>query len=163
MVRMDELAVGDIVKVGPKLYSKIFMFTHKLKEVEDEFVEISTASGAALVLTGGHYIPVEGSLVPAGSVRVGSLVQLGDGQSDVVTLTRMVSGSGLYNPQTLQGDIVVNGIIASTYTTAIDPLYAHAVLAPFRSMFRALGLELTFLESGGGEMFNPVLAVSIVS
>jgi Hint module len=159
---MDELSVGDSVKVGPKLYSKIFMFTHKSKEVKDEFVEISTASGATLVLTGGHYIPVEGSLVPAWSVRVGSLVRLGDGQSDEVTSTRTVSGSGLYNPQTLQGNIVVNGIIASTYTTAIDPLLAHAVLAPFRSMFSALGLKLTFLESGSVGMVGTFLDASFV-
>ncbi len=39
---------------------------------------------------------------------------------------------GLYNPQTAAGDIVVDGFVASTYTTFASPRAAHALLAPLR-------------------------------
>ena len=42
---------------------------------------------------------------------------------------------GLYNPLTLAGDIVVDGILASTYTKAVTPKMAHAALAPLRMMY----------------------------
>lgn len=58
---------------------------------------------------------------------------------------------GLYNPQTLDGRIVVNGIIASTYTTAVIPEAAHALLTPLRCLFnvcRLRDLIPGFLEKG---------------
>jgi hypothetical protein len=150
IVRIDELSVGDDVKVGPHTFSKVFMFTHRLSEVYASFIEISTLSGATIALTEGHYIHVDGSVVPAADVKIGSEVRLGSGQTDKVRSIRISRGKGLYNPQTLQGDIVVNDILASTYTTAMDPRLAHAVLLPFRSLFTALNLDVSALESGGG-------------
>jgi Hint module len=147
---MGELSVGDVVKVGPNSYSKVFMFTHKMKTGDHSFVQLSTASGASISLTAGHYIPVEGSLVAASEVAVGALVQLGNGAVDHVVNVKTVSGTGLYNPQTLQGDIVVDGVVASTYTTAVEPRLAHVILSPFRAMSDVLGVNFAFLESGGG-------------
>jgi Hint module len=126
------------------------MFTHRLSEVYAKFIEIKTLSGATISLSEGHYIHVDGSVVPAAQVKIGSEVRLGSGHTDKVRSVRTVGGKGLYNPQTLQGDIVVNGILASTYTTAMDPRLAHAALFPFRSMFSALNFEVSALESGGG-------------
>ena len=36
--------------------------------------------------------------------------------------------TGLYNPHTMTGDIVVDGIQTSTYTAAIAPTLAHLAL-----------------------------------
>lgn len=43
---------------------------------------------------------------------------------------------GLYNPQTKHGSIIVNNILAGTYTTAVAPGLVHAVLAPLRAFSR---------------------------
>lgn len=37
----------------------------------------------------------------------------------IISVDRVMK-QGLNNPQTLKGDIVVDGIIASTFTTAVD-------------------------------------------
>jgi desert hedgehog len=128
------------------------MFTHKIENEEYKFIKITTASGASITLTGGHYIPVDGNLVTASEVTVGSDIQLGSGTLDKVVSVTFVRGIGLYNPQTLQGDIVVNGVVASTYTSGVEPTFAHAILSPFRHMFNMLGVEFTFLENGGGPL-----------
>jgi hypothetical protein len=63
----------------------------------------------------------------------------------------LVRGVGLYNPQTLHGDIVVDGVRASTYTEAVDPVFAHAVLAPVRAVYRWFGVEVGGMDGGGGK------------
>lgn len=35
------------------------------------------------------------------------------------------SGLRLYNPQTMNGELVASGILASTYGKAVDPVFAH--------------------------------------
>jgi hypothetical protein len=150
VITIDQLAIGDMVKVGPRMFSKVFMFTHKMAGGAHDFVQLTTSSGATISVTSGHYMPIDGSLVAASNVAVGDVLQLGDGTLDEVASVAVVQGSGLYNPQTLHGDIVVNGVVASTYTTAVAPSFAHAVLAPFRTLSAVLGIDFTFLESGGG-------------
>lgn len=151
VVRMDALAIGDSVKVGPNQFSKVFIFTHKMADVSVDFVVIRTASGAALTLTNGHYIYANDALVAAGTVLVGDELMLGNGQRSSVTSVSHAAGRGLYNPQTLNGDIVVNGVVASTYTTSVNPGFAHVLLAPLRAL-SLFGLRYSGFESGGGDL-----------
>lgn len=51
--------------------------------------------------------------------------------SRIVRIDTVVS-RGLFNPQTLDGRLVVNNVAASTYTTAVDPQVAALLLFPFR-------------------------------
>jgi Hint module/Copper type II ascorbate-dependent monooxygenase, C-terminal domain len=154
--RMDKLEVGDRVLVGDGTFSHVFMFTHKVgDEVCREFVRITTDSGNTIVATNGHYIPTVGKgLSAAGSVCVGDrlLVSASGGglTSATVTYTERVTRNGLYNPQTARGDIVVDGIVASTYTTAVEPRLAHAILTPLRALYRWFGMYSSGLESGSG-------------
>lgn len=154
-VLMQDLKVGDVVKVGPRQFSPVFMFTHKLSGIEEEFVVLETESGAALPLTKGHYVYADGSMVPGSAVRVGASVVLGTGASDVVAAVSTVRLTGLFNPQTIHGDIVVNGVLASTYTTAVSPTYAHALLSPLRYMFSRLGFSSDAFDRGA----EPVVAL----
>lgn len=133
---MGKLSVGDYVKVANGLYSPVFMFTHKVTDGWFDFVQISTASGQVIRLTANHYIYVDGLLQAAGSVTPGARVQLGGGSSDRVVTVDRVKGEGLFNPQTLHGDIIVNNLRVSTYTTAIRPELAHMLLQPLRVLFR---------------------------
>jgi hypothetical protein len=150
-LRMDELRVGHRVRVAKDTFSDVFLFTHKLERATAGFVFILTASGHSLSLTPGHYIYANGAtLVPAASVQVGDELTLASGAlSPVVSISEVVH-AGVYNPQTLHGDIVIDGIVASTYTTAVSPMVGHASLSPLRALYSALGLTAG-LPNGGAD------------
>eukprot|EP00172_Hildenbrandia_rubra_P001346 Plantae.Rhodophyta-Hildenbrandia_rubra.ctg1884.p1 GENE.Plantae.Rhodophyta-Hildenbrandia_rubra.ctg1884~~Plantae.Rhodophyta-Hildenbrandia_rubra.ctg1884.p1 ORF type:complete len:172 (-),score=34.08 Plantae.Rhodophyta-Hildenbrandia_rubra.ctg1884:3627-4142(-) len=144
---MENVNVGDWVLVGEKVsqggdvedvYSPVFMFTHRQKDTLHEFVRISTQAGQVISLTSGHYLYVDGRLAAARTVKEGSIVQVRNGKSTRVLKVDRHTARGLYNPQTLHGDIIVNGVRASTYTTTVNPSFAHGILAPFRSLYRLL-------------------------
>lgn len=150
-VAMSQLATGDIVAVGSGETSDVFMFTHKLSRTRARFLTLRTASAHAVTLTHGHFIYINGALAPASSAVIGDALTLASGAaSRIVAISESVE-EGLYNPQTLSGDIVVDGVRVSTYTIAVAPALAHAVLAPFR-LFSRWGFAFTSLESGGGRL-----------
>lgn len=142
--RMEDIAVGDVVKVGTNEFSRVFMFTHRTAAVRSGFILLETGGGDKLSLTSGHYLYVNGVLAAARTVSVGDMLVKGDGSGAVVRKVSRYEGEGLYNPQTVHGNLVVNGVLSSTYTTAVEPAFAHALLAPFRR----LGLGWAFLENG---------------
>jgi uncharacterized protein YjbI with pentapeptide repeats len=147
--RMDQLAVGERVLSAPGVYSDVYMFAHHLPSAEALFLSLDTAAGVSLSLTSGHYIylshradtsPV---LAPASSaIPHVSRVLLANGSTALVTGARFSRSTGVYNPQTVHGDIVVNGVVASTYTTAVAPAVAHGLLAPLRTLYRVLVLPV---------------------
>ena len=90
---------------------------------------------------------VNGVLAPARSVRAGDNVTLASGRRARVISVGRVRKEGLYNPHTLHGDIVVDGVLTSTYTEAFSPALAHVVLAPLRALYRA-GADIFKLDVG---------------
>lgn len=151
--RMDEVAAGDVVQVGVNQYSKVFGFTHRSADAVSEFVRLETCCGEVLFATRGHFLHVNGGLKAAGAVEVGDKVVSGGGASKYIVSVKTERARGLYNPQTLHGDIVVNGLLASTYTTAVEPALAHAALTPARALYQFFGITAS-LESGGGGFAN---------
>lgn len=147
-LQMQDLKVGDEVKVGPGQFSQIFAFTHKVIGVAAHFIRIETECGKVLDATPGHYLYLNGALTPAAKATVGDSVSLGNGETATVQNVRPLEKHGLHNPQTIHGDIVVNGIISSTYTTAIDPKIAHASLVGMRMIYRFFGISTSYLENG---------------
>lgn len=148
-VRMDALAVGDRVLAAPGAYSPVFLFTHRAARAPAAFLRISTDAGAAVAVTPGHYVPVRGrGLVAARAVAVGDYVGLGDGREAAVLRVEAVRGEGLYNPQTLHGEIVVDGVVCSAYTQAVEPAVAHAALGGLRAVWAAFGVAVGGLEDG---------------
>lgn len=145
---MDKVELGDRVKVSDGSYSTVFMFSHKMCDVEHSFVNVQTSSGAELSLTAGHYIYVNGALVPAGSIKVGDFVESASGEQLTVQAVSRKMLSGLYNPQTEHGDIIVNGVRASTFTTTALPAAAQAMLAPIRGIYTGFGITTSFLDVG---------------
>lgn len=146
--RMDKLTIGDRVRVSTKEYSEVFMFTHRVPDARSTFVNLHTSDGHVLSLTPGHFLYVNGKLMPAKNVVRGDSLQTADGTSTTVDKVYTAVGEGLYNPQTTHGDIIVNGLRTSTYTTAVQPSSAHSLLAPFRAMYNALGLATCALDGG---------------
>lgn len=144
---MKDVAVGDIVRVGQNTFSPVFMFTHRLSGGNRTFLRISTSTGEALDVTKGHYMYINGALTAAKNANVGDALLRATGEVTQIRAIGTVQGSGLYNPQTLSGDLVVDNLMVSTYTTAVAPSLAHALLSPLRILSRA-GFCMRTLEKG---------------
>ena len=140
---MDELAVGDSVHVGNGQYSDVFLFTHSMPNSVHPFVVVHTGkagfANAKITLTASHFIYANGNLTLAGSLRLGDVLELGDSSASPIYRIEHASFKGLFNPQTVHGDIVVDGIRASTYTTAVQSTTAHSLLAPLRAFYLSFG------------------------
>lgn len=139
LIPVHELRVGDSVRSGPHSFSTVFLFTHKDDDAVSRFIRISTNSVSVIELSAGHYLVVNGVLRAAAEVVIGDTVVLGNGDNAMVRSVETVIRRGLHNPQTMDGNIVVNGVVCSTYTEAIRPRIATALLLPLRSVF-SLGL-----------------------
>lgn len=137
MVRMTELRVGDEVATGGGAFSPVYVFTHRSATAAMTYVRLTAASGAMVTVTGGHYVHSPRGLVAAATVTEGDDLVLADGTSSRVVRVDSVTSSGLYNPQTLSGIIVVGGVKVSTYTTAVNPAVAAVALAPLRGLWAA--------------------------
>jgi hypothetical protein len=133
--KISALEVDNVVLAAKNEHSAVHMFSHYYPEAINPFVHLTTAQGHELRLTASHYLYVNGSLVTAGNVRVGDALEDANGAGAMVVKKSVVRDTGLYNPHTLHGDIVINGIRTSTYTDSIHPTMAHALLAPIRALY----------------------------
>lgn len=109
-------------------------------------MHIKTSLGQFISVTGGHYLYVNSEVKAAKNVRVGDRVKTIDGPTMVNSVSR-ASLVGLYNPQTEQGDIVVDRIVASTYTTSVEMKTAHSLMLPMRVLFRLTGISTSLFEN----------------
>lgn len=114
------------------------MFSHRLSAAKAEFIQIKTVDGYMLALTANHYLYVNGALAVASTVKVDDKLTTRNGSSTAVASVGLVWDQGLYNPHTMDGNVVVNGILTSTYTSDVAPSLAHAALWPIR-MLHSLG------------------------
>lgn len=138
--RMDTLAIGDRIHVGGGRTSPVFVFSHAAPDAVATFVSLTTAAGPMLTLTPGHLLPVNGELAPAQSVMVGDRLQLGSAATaSTVIKVGTVTARGLWNPHTLDGAIVVDGVQASTWTSAVGERAGRSLLAPLASLYRLVG------------------------
>lgn len=142
VIPMHQLVVGDRVLVAKDVYSAVFTFTHNTALSWNRFISIRTAEGS-LALTPGHLIYANGKLVRAESVSVGDWVHNAY-RRIVVAEVSMELRQGLYNPHTLHGDIIVDGIRVSTYTDQVEPCVAHTLLSPLRALHRLLAVNFPF-------------------
>ncbi len=150
--RMSEIEIGDVVSIGSGKFSPVFMFTHKSPEVLSKFLRIATESNNVIEVTPGHYIYSNNELVDASTIKIGDKLSLEVGIQNAVTSITRIEKVGIFNPQTVQGDIAVNGIIASTFTSAVQPHAAQSMLAPLRAAFKAFGLTCDLFNDGVGKL-----------
>jgi len=133
-IRMDKLQIGDQIRVQGGTFAPVVFFSHQSAGVAYTFTRVTVESGAQLVLTGNHLVPLAtGPLKAAKRLVKGDVLMLRDGVSAVVS-TGTVVKQGLYAPHTASGvgTVVVDGIVASEYTTFVHPRLASALLAPLR-------------------------------
>jgi len=131
---MHELHIGDVVLAAPHTYSHVVAFTHRDSTAVTKFVQLC-GGGVCVEASASHYLYVSGRLVAADHVAVGDVLARGDGVDVRVESVRWVVRRGVYNPQTESGQIVVNDVVASTYTRALHPRVAHLLLWYVRAAY----------------------------
>jgi len=120
IVRMQDLQVGDFVKIGRgEIYEPVYAFGHRVPQRYAEFVQLHTnVDKRPLEMTGEHLVFLEGKTNPvrADSIKAGDLLR-GQDSNAVVQKIKFVHRNGIYNPLTSSGTILVNGVTASTYVS----------------------------------------------
>lgn len=134
--RMDELAIGDRVltldpATGKPAFSDIYMFGHQDASTRAPYVHVGTESGTELRLTADHYVAVAGPdgswagrvTLPGGQVTTNHSVwvtSLGAApRLERVVYVSVRADTGLFNPYTLNGIIVVDGVVASAHSSSV--------------------------------------------
>jgi len=163
---LSALSVGDRVRVvgpnGAPAFEPVIFFDHEIAGGANAFVRLGLVNGRALELTSGHFVPVGESLAKAvmtraRDVQVGSPVLIlaaGAAAAEPVLVDSVdeVQRAGMFAPVTTSGIVVVDGVVASSYSDWIlDPVFdffgvpeklpaaMHIVHAPLRWGYRALG------------------------
>lgn len=158
-IPLHDLEIGMQLRSTTNAFSPVYMFTHRLPIGNFEFVQLSTANNRSLIVSKTHFIYIyenEGGMMTlreAREVRIGDALVDASGNAVRIWDIRVVSRRGLYNPHTAQGDIVVDGFRASTYTRAMQATSAHALLAPLRARFLFFGVATRLLEYGAPPLF----------
>lgn len=165
VVPIAALRLGDEVVSRPGgEASAVYLFTHRQPGGLHDFLRIVATpvvgSGGAtpavaaltrnrtLTLSAGHYVyasavtagggdgrgPVR--LVTAHALRAGDRLRDVSGADLAVVSVSPVSAAGLYNPHTLTGELVVDGVHVSCLTAAVAPRLATALLEPLRWAWR---------------------------
>lgn len=137
-VRISQLRIGDSVRVSKDAFSDVFLFSHRTDTVSaPSYVELDMEGvNTTLRLTAGHLLGVkEGAVVAAENLKKGDRVESAEFGWVRVSEVREVWDRGLFNPHTLDGNIVVNGIIVSTYTKAVPRVIASMLLEPLRILY----------------------------
>mmetsp|Transcript_29728 Transcript_29728/g.43951 ORF Transcript_29728/g.43951 Transcript_29728/m.43951 type:complete len:709 (-) Transcript_29728:309-2435(-) len=116
-VKMADLALGDVVRVGNNKFEPIYSFGHKDSTSSAEFLRITTeGSSAPLEISPDHMVAIEGGrYVPASLVKKGDMLLTVSEEIAAVTGIKSVVRKGVFAPFTASGSIVVNGIVASNY------------------------------------------------
>ncbi|HWL68249.1 MAG TPA: hypothetical protein VNS22_07665 [Geminicoccus sp.] len=165
---MADVRVGDRVQVvhadGTLGFEDVYLQTHQDAAVTQTYVRLTLDSGRSLVLSPRHFIPTatDGSawddrlIVGANEVQAGDrvwyLAEDGQMRLGTVATASREAATGAFNPLTMQGSIVVDGVVASAHSDWFLDGYvsAHAqaqiyqaMFAPVRGIYTLIGPEWT--------------------
>lgn len=137
-MQIGSLRAGQRVRISADdTMSAVFAFTHRELDGVYEFIHIELeGSPHSITLSAEHYMYANEIPVRAADVHVGDVVRTVAGLK-LVRQVSQVFDRGLVAPHTMHGDIVVGGIVASTYTSLLSVNVAHALLSPIRAIVRA--------------------------
>lgn len=114
---MDQVQIGDYVqnkKDGS--FSKVFAL-HINHDTPTEFYKIDTAT-RSLELTETHMLYIDGKSLPkaAKNVNIGDLLATMEGPQVVQSISKVIR-NGFITPVTEDGSVIVDGVVASSFTT----------------------------------------------
>lgn len=151
-VPVEQLELGSVVMSrGAGSFSRVFVFSHRDRDVWSTFVRLQFEGPhgrGRIRLSPRHYIyrmrdgcgavscSEDSVMVMAQDVQAGDLLVGMHGSPMSVIGLDFVQARGLYNPHTLDGDLVVSGVRVSVYTASVEPQIASALLAPVRGVFQ---------------------------
>jgi hypothetical protein len=164
---MPDVRLGDRVLVaradGSLGFEDVYLNTHKDRVSAAPYVELALASGRSLSLSPRHFIPVatgpdgawddhvaKGADEIAAGDHVWSRSAAGTMQRDQVVAAETKIAVGAFNPLTMNGTIVVDGVVASAHSDwFLDGIVSadtqtkvyQAILAPVRLAYAVLGPE----------------------
>jgi len=168
-IPMEQLQIGDSVLTQDGTFSEVYVMSHQNPDVVGQFVSIKLANQQHLDATAKHFVFVspkcDGSVqqVYASSVKEGMCMfsryaETGE-QLQRVKEVSVREKRGIYNPFTLSGSIVVNGVVASSHSdwflddiaakygwTSMLPAIYQAVLMPARGLYHVVGAEVARRE-----------------
>lgn len=144
-VEIQYLRIGDRVYDSTGTISPIVLFTHSHRGNLFEFISITLGdrNETSILLSPSHLIYANGAKFPtaANEINVGDHLTVVENHGSVLHPVVGVEKKyeyGLFNPHTASGKILVssNGsfVLCSTYTTAVSPPIAHALLEICRCM-----------------------------
>ena len=143
VVAMHTLKVGQHVLDNGHKSSSVFMFSHRDPHVVASFVRVKYWNAHdnvtnTLTASHGHYVWTNLGLRTMIELEVGDSLLDAHGTLLGITAIAQVTSKGLYNPHTLSGTLVVDGILVSSYTRAIQPQTAHSTLSFVRALYRLM-------------------------
>jgi hypothetical protein len=112
------------------------MLTRERPAANSSHIRIETSSGAALTLIMGLQMYANDTFTAAEDVTTSDRKTFASGEASAVSGVSRFSSRGMFHPQPLQGDIMVDGVLASTYIRAVAPAVAHELAAPQHALFR---------------------------
>ena len=177
-MQMQDVRIGDrlltYTDAGEPMYDAVYMMGHKDAQSFGVFVSITASNNQTIRLTPDHYIFVVRnntmSEIPSRHVEVGDGVVVDNGSIVTVVAISRVKSRGLYNPYTMTGRIVVDGILASCHSSSMLDGFLYALgienlatgyqiaFAPIRFVYTLLGpkmfLKFEWILDAGAEIFN---------
>lgn len=138
VVRMEDLAFAEKIATGAGQHSDVYFFSHRNADEMSEYVSIKhTGSETLLRLSPGHYLYVDGNLRTARTVRTGQRLRDANGKDMLVVIgVNREQHRGVYAPTSMHGDLVVDGVVVSSYTDVMHPGLSHKLLYPLRLLYR---------------------------
>jgi len=147
---ISDLRIGDRIRTKHG-HSTYYLTSHQDPAALTEMVSIVTESGHSVTATPDHYIPLHhGGNKPMGKVISGDLILVQNGDRVEVSAVKATSVSvekGLYNPISLSGDMIVQGVVVSCWSEwflegflsgAIIPSVYQAITFPIRLLYHVL-------------------------
>lgn len=146
-IPMDQLRLGDRIQVtSAGMISPVISFSHRHDNILARTIVLSISGRSSqpypnittFSASSSHLLRLpDGSLCPVGLMRRGDSIILAGGNIGRVERVSSQLAKGLYSPMTAHGDIVVDGVVASCYTTSLRAQIAHTLLVPVRALFSA--------------------------
>lgn len=138
IVRMEDIRLAEKIAIGGDKHSDVYFFGHRKSDHVSEFVSIAHVGSETRVrLSPNHYLYVDGKLRTAQSVRPGQRLRGADGRDSLAVVNvKREELRGLYAPTTMHGDLLVDGVVVSSYTSEIHPGLSHKLLYPLRLLYR---------------------------
>jgi len=183
---MSALRVGDLIRsvdgAGKAIYEEVYFFGHADAARSAEYVDLKLAgSTASLQLSNGHFLPTcpqhgkrcdwtDHLHAYAHEVLPGDYIWVAQADEQItlrrVLETSVVVKKGLYNPYTLSGKIVVNGVVASAHSNWVFDDWTPSAMARYLpAVYQVLFLPGRLLYQLAGpsaadmlDMNNPQLA-----